>query len=117
MNQAQGPMQVVLRNLRDAGGTRSLTARRGENGAILIEGQDLGRGVEAAFGPGLYEYEWAWTIGPDAFPAAIEALGGNEGDDLLRLLAAWSAGHGGADPGSHCKDAGVPIDFWSRVGD
>ena len=117
MNHEIGSARVVLRELRDAGGTRSLTARRREDGAIVIEGQDLGPGVEAVFGPGLNEYEWAWMIGPDAFPAAIEALGGHEGDDLLGLLAAWSVCHGGADPGSHCKDAGVVIDFWNRIGD
>jgi hypothetical protein len=37
--------------------------------------------------------------------------------DPLRLLAAWSAAHGGIDPGSHLREAGVPIRYWSRIGD
>ena len=68
---------VVLRNVRDAGGLRSLTARRRKDGEIVIEGQDLGAGVERIFGPGLSEYEWAWVIGPDAMEAAVTALGGH----------------------------------------
>jgi hypothetical protein len=116
MKDEKGSMPVVLRHLRDAGGTRSLTARRREDGAVLIEGQDLGPGVGAAFGAGLNEYEWAWVIRPDAFPAAIEALGGHEGDDMLSLLVGWSCAHAGEDPGPCCKNAGVPIGFWNRIG-
>ena len=96
---------------------RHLEATRRPDGAILIEGQDLGPGVERIFGAGLTEYEWTWTIEPDAVPAAIAALEGIEGDDPLRLLAAWSAAHGGVDPGSRLREAGVPIEFWSRIGD
>jgi hypothetical protein len=47
----------------------------------------------------------------------VAALGGRDGDDPLPLLAAWSTAHGGVDPGSHLRDAGVAIEFWSRVGD
>ncbi len=113
-----GPLDgVTLRNQRDAGGTRHLAATRKPDGGILIEGQDLGPGVERAFGPGLTEYEWAWVIGPDAVPAAIAALDGHEGDDPLRLLAGWFEAHGGIDPGMHLRQAGVPVEFWSRIGD
>jgi len=109
--------RIVLRDLRDAGGVRHLQATRQPDGGILIEGQDLGSGVEQAFGAGLTEYEWAWDIEADAVPAVIVALDGREGDDPLRLLAAWSSAHGGLDPGSHLQDAAVPIKFWSRIGD
>ena len=108
---------VVLRHQRDADGLRRLSADLRPGGGILIEGHDPGPGVERIFGAGLSEYEWAWVIGPDAVAAAVAALGGREGDDPLRLLAAWSAAHGGLDPGSHLREAGVPIEFWNRVGD
>ena len=117
MSEGRGSTRVVLRALRDAGGTRSLEAARREDGGIVIEGQDLGPGVEGAFGAGLTEYEWVWAIEPDAVPAVVEALGGHKGDDALALLRSWSVDHGGADPGSHLKDAGVPIGFWNRIGD
>jgi hypothetical protein len=45
------------------------------------------------------------------------ALGGQAGDDLLQLLRTWSIDHGGVDPGSHLKNSGVPVGFWSHVGD
>ena len=70
-----------------------------------------------AFGAGLTEYEWSWDIEAAAVPAVIAALDGREGDDPLHLLAAWSTAHSGIDPGSHLQAAGVPIRFWSRVGE
>jgi hypothetical protein len=108
---------VVLRGLRDEGGLRSLEARRADDGGIVIEGQDMGPGVERAFGDGYTEYEWTWTIASDALPAAIAALGGSAGDDPLPLMAHWCAENGGRDPGIRLSDAGVPISFWSRIGD
>ena len=113
--QDRRPPRVVLRNLRDDRGNRHLSASSDPDGRIRIDGHDLGRGVEDAFGAGLSEYEWTWVIEPDAVPAAVAALGGREGDDPLRALAAWSAAHGGADPGSHLRDAGVPIAFSNWV--
>jgi hypothetical protein len=115
MNNAERSARVVLRDVRDERGTRHLAARRREDGGIVIEGQDLGRGVEV-LGPGLSEYEWVWTIAPDAVPSAIEALGGTEGDDPLQLLLGWSTDHGGTDPGTNLREAGVTIAFWSHVG-
>lgn len=108
--------RIVLRDLRDARGFRYLGAAR-RDGAIVIEGQDLGRGVESAFGAGLTEYEWSWSIAPEAVPAMVAALGAAPGDDPLRALKAWFDAHGATDPGSYLRDAGVPIAFWSRVGD
>jgi len=115
MNDAEGSAQVVLRDVHDERGTRYLAARRREDVSIVIEGHDLGRGVEV-LGPGLSEYEWVWTIAPDAVLSAIEALGGKDGDDPLKLLLGWSKDHGGTDPGTHLREAGVTIAFWSHVG-
>lgn len=115
-SRGKGSKPVVLRDVRDARGTRHLAARRLDDGAIFIEGHDLGRGV-GIFGPGLSEYEWIWTIAPGAVSAAVEALGGREGDDPLALLVAWCADNGGVDPGIHLRDAGVPIGFSSHVED
>jgi hypothetical protein len=109
--------RVVLHDLRDNHGTRHLSAWAAPDGSIVIEGHDLGRGVGDAFGPGLTEYEWAWTITPDHVPAAVEALGGQGVDDILRLLEVWAANNVGRDPGTYVKDSGVPIAFWNRVGD
>jgi hypothetical protein len=110
-------VHVILRDQRDEEGTRHLSASRDPRGGIRIDGQDLGVGVERAFGAGLTEYEWTWIVEPEAVPALIAALDGRAGDDPLQLLAAWSAAHGGIDPGTHLRDAGVPISFWNRIGD
>lgn len=113
-----GPIgKVILRDLRDSGGSRYLEATRHTDGGIQILGQDLGSGVEEIYGAGLTEYEWSWDIEAAAVPAAIAALDGLEGDDPLYLLAAWTTQHGGIDPGSHLKKSGVPAKFWSRIGD
>jgi hypothetical protein len=113
-----GPLtKVVLRDSRDASGVRYLEATRHTDGGIQILGQDLGSGVEEIFGAGLREYEWSWDIEATAVPAVIVALDGRVGDDPMYLLAAWSTAHSGLDPGSHLQKAGVPIGFWSRIGD
>jgi hypothetical protein len=108
---------IVLRDRHDRDGSRFLGASRRPDGAIVIEGHDLGPGVEEAWGEGLREYEWTWTIAPDAIPAMVAALGGGEDDAPLAVLAAWAKRHPGSDPGGHLREAGVPVGFWSRVGD
>jgi hypothetical protein len=117
--QSQGrPLtRVILLDQLDDQGTRHLSASRDPNGGSRIDGQDLGPGVERAFGAGLSEYEWSWVIAPGAVPALFTALGGHDGEDPLILLATWSAARRGADPGSHFRDSGVPIAFWNRIGD
>jgi hypothetical protein len=107
----------VLRERADQDGTRHLEVRRLRDGRVVIEGQDLGAGVERAFGPGISEYEWSWTIARRHVPAAVRELGGKGDDDLLSLLAARYVSTDGMDPGVALDDAGVPIEFWSRLGD
>jgi hypothetical protein len=108
--------RVVLRDSRDEGGSRHLSAALRPDGGLLIDGQDLGPGVEGVFGAGNTEYEWAWTVAADDVPAALAALGGEPGADPLAVLARWFGEHR-TDPGSRLRDAGVPVAFWSRVGD
>jgi hypothetical protein len=113
----RGLVRVDLLDKRGPACWRSLSARRRDDGGVVIEGQDLGQGVEDAFGTGNREYEWAWSIAPEAIPAAVRALGGSSDDDLLRRLRSWSVGRPGKDPGSFLKEAGVPMEFWNRIGD
>jgi len=46
----------------------------------------------------------------------LVALDRRKDDDSQRSLAAWSTAHGGMDPGSHLREAGVPISFWDAWG-
>lgn len=108
---------VVLRRRRDADGLRVLEAERRPDGQIVIEGQDLGPGVERYWGAGLTEYEWTWSIPPEVEADAVRALGGPDGADLLDALEAWGRANPDLDPGTHLAQAGVAVRFWSRVGD
>jgi hypothetical protein len=108
---------AILRDQRDPDGSRYLDATLGADGRLLIEGQDVGAGVERVFGDGIREYEWSWTVRPASVPAAVAALDGAPHEPPLAVVARWSAAHEGVDPGSALKKAGVPIEFWSRAGD
>ena len=84
---------------------------------IEIAGQDLGGGVESVCGAGNTECEWWWSVAPGDVAAALAALGGAPGEGALEVLARWSAANPGRDPGQRIRDAGVPVGFFSRVGD
>jgi hypothetical protein len=109
----------VLRSVRDEGGVRHLEARLNAAGDMVVEGQDLGPAVEAAFGSGIREYEWMHTVRAEHLPQLVDELGGAPGEDVLDVL----------DRNCRGSDAGrlealvspqtgtVPAEFWSRVGD
>lgn len=105
---------VTLRDTRDEDGTRHLSARLKGDGALLIEGQDLGPGVERFFGPGLTEYEWVWTIRPSGVRTLKLALAA---DDVLVALRDRFSGDAAANLQTFLDDNGVPYEPWSRVGD
>jgi hypothetical protein len=107
---------VTLRYLRDAEGLRRLDASRRDDGGILIEGQDLGPGVEQVWGEGLTEYEWAWSLAPEPSWRRSRRWAARTGRST-RAIGVWYAANGGLDPGIRLREAGVPVEFWSRVGD
>ncbi len=108
--------KVVLRNTRGADDWRYLSASLSENGTLLIEGQDLGSGVEAHFGRGEREYEWAWTIRPQDVPKLALALGVKT-EDVLEGLAAEFSGDAAAGLKLFLDAGSIPHEVWSRVGD
>jgi hypothetical protein len=108
---------VRLRGVRDSGGSRSLTATLTGAGDLVLDAQDLGPGVEAFWGEGNTEYEWNLTVRAANVPAAAAALGGAPGDDVLGLLEDWYRQRRDHELKPALESAGVPIEFWSRVGD
>jgi hypothetical protein len=110
------PTPVVLRSTRDEAGSRYLAASPLPDGGLAIDGQDLGPGVEAVFGAGCSEYEWTWTVAAPDVPAATAALGGEPHENVFTVVGRWFREHG-TDPGTRLRDAGVPVAFWSRIGD
>lgn len=104
---------VVLRQVKDADGLRLLEASVTVEGDVLIEGHDLGDGVERALG--FREYEWTWTIPAASVPNLLQALGA-EGN-VLSALADRFSGDNAARLGSFLDANGIPTNRWSRLGD
>lgn len=75
---------VDLMQRRDPNGdSRRLTASLLPDGALRLEGQDLGPGVEAFFGAGNREYEYDIVVAAGDVPALLAAQ-----QDVLAALAA-----------------------------
>jgi len=104
---------VVLRQVKDADGLRLLEASITVEGDVLIEGSDVGDGVERVFG--VREYEWAWTIPASSIPALLRALGA--ADNVLSALEDRFSGDSAALLGSFLESNEIPTDRWSRLGD
>lgn len=114
---------VVLRNVRDVHGTRFLDARLEPDGALVLEGQDLGDGVEEIFGEGLREYEWTWRVAPEDVPrlAARVAARLEAPADLgilpLLFLLYDPLSRGSVEEFIGPDGGRIPAAFWSRIGD
>ena len=107
---------VTLRQERYEHNAYNLWARLGDEGSLVIEGQDLGATAEDFWGSP--EYEWSLTVAPEALPRLVAALGGTPGeDDPLDLLAARYRDEERYATRTFLEEVGVPFEFWSRVGD
>jgi hypothetical protein len=106
----------VLRDEQTPGDRRTLTVELLADGRLVVDGWDLGSGVSGVFGEDVREYEWVWTVPAAAVKDAMVALGAEPGEHPLDVLER-SFLTTGRDPGSTISDAGVPLEFWSRLGD
>ena len=107
--------KIVLSETKDSDGVSARWVRLTDAGDLLIEGQDLGPGVELFFGA--REYEFARTVRAADMPALRRALHLDDEDDLLAALGERYGGKGTSELEQFVQDAGVPSEFWSRVGD
>lgn len=107
--------RVVLQHARDDQGIRHLEASLTASADLIIQGQDLGPGVERFFGQGLREYEYTITVRKADVPALLSALGAK--DDVLGALQRHFLNPKSGDPRSFLDEHGIPHDFWSRIGD
>jgi hypothetical protein len=105
--------KVVLREERRKGDYRFLSAEIKANGDLVFEGQDLGAGVEGAYGAS--EYEWYWTVKSEDIPLFERAIGG-KGNILNRLLDRFSKDKA-AELFQYMQDNEIPFESWSRIGD
>jgi hypothetical protein len=76
------------------------------DGAVSIEGQDLGPNT-----PGGDEYEYFATVAPADVPRLLAALGGRATDDPLRLLEEQGEEIVRAGETAWLRDHGVPFEF------
>ena len=105
--------RVVLRDVEDDQGTQHLEAKVKGKGDLVIEGQDLGAGVQRTLG--FDEYEWVWTIRARDVPSLSAALG--TPSDLLAALRERFSGDRAAELGSFLESNDIPYERWSRMGD
>ncbi len=108
---------ITLRDEHSGRDSRLLWARLTADGDLVIEGHDVGPGVEGFWGDGLLEYEWILTVRASNVPRLIAAFGGRDGDPVLPLLSARFAADDQCASKQFLDDQGVPLEFWSRVGD
>lgn len=104
---------MILRQIKDADGSRLLEASITAEGDLLIEGHDLGDGVERHFG--VREYEWTWTVPAASLPVLLRAMGAS--GDVLAVLRERFSGDDAAALGPFLESHGIPTDRWSRLGD
>lgn len=76
------------------------------DGAVSIEGQDLGPNT-----PTGDEYEYFATVEPDDVPLLLAALGGQPGDDPLRLLEAQGEAIVRGGETTWLTEHGIPYSF------
>ena len=108
---------VTLQKERTKDDSRSLRARLSTSGDLSIEGHDIGSGVELFWGRGHTEYEWVITLRAAHVPTLVAALGGESGNDVLKLLSQRYSENPDCASQTFLKEHGIPIEFWSRVGD
>lgn len=105
--------KITLREERKSGDYRFLGAEIKENGDLVIEGQDLLRGIEGAFG--CTEYEWYWTVKKPDIQKLQKAIG--EKGNILSLLESHFSNEKAATLYDFMQKHNIPFDSWSRIGD
>jgi len=100
--------KVILREEHDGLDGRFLWAYLDENGALHIDGQDIGPSTAPVSADG--EYEWFSTIKPEHLPRLVEVLAGKPGADILDLLAETYTGPRAAEMERILRESGIPVE-------
>jgi tetratricopeptide (TPR) repeat protein len=108
--------RVVLRDQTDQRGSQYEDAVLEADGTLRVFGQDQGSGVSEVFGEDITSYDWVYVVAPDRIGNLVRALGGNSGDDVLALLAAYHQRTNGVIS-SLLKGAEVAAEFDSWLGE
>src|SRR5688572_2242080 len=103
----------ISQSIRAPGRARHLEVVVAADGSIQITGQDVSNGV--LDNDEFSSYEWTWLVRPNDAARAIAVLGGEPGEDAAEAMDRWMAANP-TDPGMAISQAGVPIEFSSRMG-
>jgi hypothetical protein len=108
---------VVLGDVRNDDGVWWRFVSLNDAGDLVIEGHDLGRGVESVWGVGLREYEFVRTVRAAELPALRRLLKVTGSSDLLDALEDRYAGQGTHELEKVLEEASIESEFQSRIGD
>ena len=104
---------VILRKEQNDDGSRSLSAELNNNGDLVIEGLDYGKGVMRILG--CNEYEWVWTIKAKDVVMFSQIMGIEA--DVLQILTDHFKAEKAADLHAFMSENQIPFESWSRTGD
>ncbi len=105
--------EVTLLEERNGADSRSVWASLAENGDLIISGQDIGPGVERAFGSD--EYEFSHTVPSDYVSPFLKILGATKVIDVLTALRAFGGPrYQEITNALETAQNSMPIRFWSH---
>jgi len=99
---------LVLRDEVDGRDRRYLAAYVDADGALHIDGQDLGPATEMVSADG--EYEWFQTIKAADLPRLLEALGARRDAPVMEVLAAEFVGPRSYELERRLRTSDIPIE-------
>ncbi len=108
----RGARTVTLRLEDDGEDFRRLTASVTRDGALRVDGHDLGPGTAIVSPDG--EYEWVTTVAAADVGRLVVLLGGREGDDVLDVLERSYTGAGSYDFERMLRESDIPVERWIR---
>lgn len=112
-NPSRHPNRVVIYSVDDDNGTVLRAVTLASNGDLVIEGHDLGKGVEDFFGH--REYEFERRLSPPEVARLREVLGIAGDAELLPTIKERFAHTSELE--KLLVEHGIAGQFWSRVGD
>ena len=105
---------VSLRAERDGRNHRYLSATLNTEGALVIEGHDLGPKTEFVSSDG--EYEWSRTILREHIPQLLILLDESADADILSILERYWTGPRSYALERRIRDSDIPSALWTWSG-
>jgi hypothetical protein len=100
--------RITLRAEQNGQDHRFLWAYLDADGALHIDGQDLGPATSTVSSDG--EYEWFETIAAKDIPRLVELLGGKPGSNVSKLLRKRYTGARSYELESILRDSGIHVE-------